>query len=115
VGGGFVESLAHPRSNATGFTNFEYGVASKWLELLKEIAPGMKRALVLRNLNTAAGSGQFGAIQAVAPSLGVEVSPINVRDAQQDAGEIERAVTAFALVSNGGLIVTGGSGQPVAS
>jgi ABC-type uncharacterized transport system substrate-binding protein len=109
VGGGFVESLAHPGSNATGFSNFEYGVAGKWLELLKETAPGLKRALVLRNLNTASGSGQFGAIQAVAPSLGVEVSPINVRDAEQDAGEIERAITAFAHGSNGGLIVTGGS------
>jgi putative tryptophan/tyrosine transport system substrate-binding protein len=109
VGGGFVDSLAHPGSNATGFTNFEYGVAGKWLELLKDIAPGIKRAGVLRNLNTAAGPGQFGAIQAVAPSLGVEVSPINVRDAQQDAGEIERTITAFAHVSNGGLIITGGS------
>jgi putative ABC transport system substrate-binding protein len=109
VGGGFVQSLAHPGSNATGFSNFEYGVAGKWLELLKETAPGIKRALVLRNLNTASGSGQFGAIQAVAPSLGVEVSPINVRDAEQDAEEIERAITAFAHVSNGGLIVTGGS------
>jgi len=109
VGGGFVDSLAHPGSNATGFTNFEYGVAGKWLELLKDIAPGIKRAGVLRNLNTAAGPGQFGAIQAVAPSLGVEVSPINVRDAQQDSGEIERTITAFAHVSNGGLIITGGS------
>jgi putative tryptophan/tyrosine transport system substrate-binding protein len=109
VGGGFVESVAHPGGNATGFTNFEYGMAGKWLELLKEIAPGIKRAGVLRNLNTAAGPGQFGAIQAVAPSLGVEVSPINVRDAQQEAGEIERAITAFAHVSNGGLIITGGS------
>jgi len=109
VGGGFVQSLAQPGSNATGFTNFEYSVAGKWLELLKEIAPGVKRAIVLRNLTTAAGPGQFGAIQAVAPSLGVEVSPINVRDAQQDAGEIERAIAAFAHVSNGGLVVTGGS------
>jgi putative ABC transport system substrate-binding protein len=109
VGGGFVESVAHPGGNATGFSNFEYGTAGKWLELLKEIAPGIKRAAVLRNLTTASGPGQFGAIQAVAPSLGIEVSPINLRDAQQDAGEVERAVTAFAHVSNGGLIVTGGS------
>ena len=106
VGGGFVESVAHPGSNATGFTNFEYGMSGKWLELLKEIAPSINRVAVFRNLNTAAGPGQFGAIQAVAPSLGVEVSPIN---AQQDAGEIERTVTAFARASNGGLIVTSGS------
>jgi putative ABC transport system substrate-binding protein len=92
-------------SNATGFASFEYGMSGKWLELLKEIAPDLKRAAVLRNLATAAGSGQFGAIQALAPSLGVEVSPINVRD----AGEIERAITSFARSSNGGLIVTGGS------
>jgi len=105
VGGGFVETLARPGGNATGFTSFEYGMSGKWLELLKEIAPDLKRAAVLRNLATAAGSGQFGAIQALAPSLGVEVSPINVRD----AGEIERAITSFARSSNGGLIVTGGS------
>jgi len=109
VGGGFVESVAHPGGNATGFTNFEYSTAGKWLELLKEIVPGIKRAVVLRSLTTAAGPGQFGAIQAVAPTLGIEVSPINLRDAEQDAGEVERAVTAFAHVPNGGLIVTGGS------
>jgi putative ABC transport system substrate-binding protein len=109
VGGGFVESAAHPGSNATGFTNFEYGMSGKWLELLKEIVPSINRVAVFRNLNTAAGPGQFGAIQAVAPSLGVEVSPINVRNAQQDADEIERTVTAFARAPNGGLIVTGGS------
>ncbi len=96
VGGGFVETLARPGGNATGFTSFEYGMSGKWLELLKEIAPDLKRAAVLRNLATAAGSGQFGAIQALAPSLGVEVSPINVRD----AGEIERAITSFARSSN---------------
>ena len=101
VGAGFVDSLARPGGNATGFSSFEYAIAGKWLELLKEIAPGVKRAAVLRTLATAAGPGQFGAIQAVAPSLGVEVSPINVRD----AGEVERAITAFARSANGGLIV----------
>jgi putative ABC transport system substrate-binding protein len=85
-------------------------MSGKWLELLKEIAPNVNRVAVLRNLNTAAGSGQFGAIQSAASSLGVEVSPINVRNnAVQDASEIERAVTAFAHASNCGLIVTGGS------
>ena len=81
---------------------FEYGLSGKWLELLKQIAPGVTRAAVLRDPAIAAGIGQFGAIQAVAPSLGVEVSPVNVRD----AGEIERAVAAFARSANGGLIVT---------
>ena len=102
VGAGFVDSLARPGGNATGFTQFEYGMSGKWLELLKEIAPGVTRAAVLRDPAIPAGIGQFGAIQAVAPSLGVEVSPIDVRD----AGEIERAVTAFARGPNGGLIVT---------
>ena len=92
------------RSNATGFMVFEYSIGAKWLELLKEIAPGVKRVAFLRNLATPTGSGQFGAIQASAPSLGVEVSPINVRG----AGEIERDVVAFARSANGGLIVTGG-------
>jgi putative ABC transport system substrate-binding protein len=110
VGGGFVQTLAHPGGNATGFTNFEYGMGGKWLELLKEVAPGIKRTAVLRNLATAAGPGQFGAIQAVAPTLGVEVSPVNMRGDQQDAGEIERAITAFAQGSNGRLIVTAGPG-----
>ncbi len=110
VGGGLVETLARPGGNATGFTSFEYGMSGKWLELLKEIAPDLKRAAVLRNLATAAGSGQFGAIQALAPSLGVEVNPINVRD----AGEIERAITSFARSSNGGLIVTGGPRSMIA-
>jgi putative ABC transport system substrate-binding protein len=108
VGGGFVESLARPGGNATGFANFEYGIGGKWLELLKEIAPGVKRAAVLRNLATAAGPGQFGAIQAVAPSLGVEVRPVNMRGEQEDAGQVERALAAFAQGPNGGLIVTGG-------
>ena len=102
VGAGFVESLARPGGNATGFTTFEYGMSGKWLELLKEIAPGVTRAAVLRDPAIAAGIGQFGAIQSVAPSLGVEVSPVDVRD----AGEIERAVAAFARAPNGGLIVT---------
>ena len=92
VGAGFVDSLARPGGNATGFILFEYGLSAKWLELLKEIAPGVTRAAVLRDPAIAAGIGQFAVIQSVAPSLGVEVSPINVRD----AGEIERAVTAFA-------------------
>jgi putative ABC transport system substrate-binding protein len=103
VGAGFVDSLARPGGNATGFTLFEYGISGKWLELLKEIAPGVTRAAVIRDPAIAVGLGQFGAIQAVAPSLGVEVTPINVRD----AGEIERAITAFARSSSDGLIVTG--------
>ena len=102
VGAGFVESLARPGGNATGFMLFEYGLSAKWLELLKEIAPGVTRAAVLRDPAITAGIGQFAVIQSVAPSVGVEVSPINVRD----AGEIERAVTAFARSANGGLIVT---------
>ena len=101
VGAGFVESLAHPGGNATGFTAFEYGMSGKWLELLKQIAPNVTRVAVLRDPELASGTGQFGAIQAVAPLLGVEVSPANVRD----AGEIERAVTAFVRSANGGLIV----------
>ena len=102
VGAGFVDSLARPGGNATGFLMFEYGISGKWLELLKQIAPGVTRAAVLRDPAITAGIGQFGAIQSVAPSLGVEMSPVNVRD----AGEIERAVAAFARSSNGGLIVT---------
>jgi putative ABC transport system substrate-binding protein len=102
VGAGFVDSLARPDGNATGFLAFEYSLSGKWLELLKEIAPGMTRVAVLRNAATASGPGQFSVIQAVAPSLRVEVNPVNVRD----AGEIERAVAAFARSSNGGLIVT---------
>jgi putative tryptophan/tyrosine transport system substrate-binding protein len=103
VGSGFVASLAQPGGNATGFTIFEFGMSGKWLELLKQIAPGVTRAAVLRDPAVASGIGQFGAVQAVAPSLGVELSPVDVRD----AGEIERAVTVFARGSNGGLIVTG--------
>jgi putative ABC transport system substrate-binding protein len=104
VGAGFVETLARPGGIATGFMLFEYSISGKWLELLKEIAPSVKRVAVLRNLAIAAGPGQFGAIQASAPSVGVEVSPVDVRD----ASEIERAVTAFARGSTAGLIVTGG-------
>src|ERR1700704_4996690 len=102
VGAGFVASLAQPGGNATGFTMFEYGLSGKWLELLKQIAPRVTRAAVLREPPIASGIGQFGAIQAVAPSLGVELSPVDVRD----ASEIERAVTSFARSGNGGLIVT---------
>ena len=102
VGAGFVASLAQPGGNATGFTIYEYSMSGKWLELLKEIAPRVTRAAVLRDPAVASGIGQFGAVQIVAPSLGVELSPVDVRD----AGEIERAVTAFARGSNGGLIVT---------
>jgi putative tryptophan/tyrosine transport system substrate-binding protein len=103
VGAGFVDSLARPGGNATGFTFLEYGTSGKWLELLKEIAPSVTRAVVLRDPSVASGIGQFAAIQAVAPSLGVEVRPVGLRD----AGEIERAVTTLAPGSNGGLIVTG--------
>jgi putative ABC transport system substrate-binding protein len=102
VGSGFVDSLARPGGNATGFMQFEYSLSGKWLELLKQIAPGVTRAAVLWDPAITAGIGQFAVIQSVAPSLGVEVIPINVRDAT----EIERAVTAFARSSNGGLIVT---------
>ena len=103
VGAGFVESLARPGGNATGFVTYEFGMSAKWLELLKQIAPGVTRAAVIRDPAMASGLGQFAAIQAVAPSLGVELSPVDVRD----AGEIERAIAAFARVPNGGLIVTG--------
>jgi putative ABC transport system substrate-binding protein len=105
VGAGYVDSLARPGGNTTGFTSMEYGIGGKYLELLKEIAPRIARAAVLRDPTIPQGIGTFGAIQAVAPSLGVELRPIDVRD----AGEIERAVAAFARGSNGGLIVTGSS------
>ena len=103
VGAGFVDSLARPGGNATGFIAYEYGLSGKWLEVLKEIAPGVTRAAVIRDPALASGPGQFAAIQSIAPSLGVEVSPVNVRD----AGEIERVITAFAHSPNGGLVVTG--------
>jgi putative ABC transport system substrate-binding protein len=106
VAAGFVESLARPGGNATGFMTTEYGMAGKWPELLKQIAPGVVRAAVLRNPATPTGPAQFGVIQAVAPSLRVEVNPVDMRD----AGEIERAVAAFARSPNGGLIVTAGAG-----
>jgi putative ABC transport system substrate-binding protein len=102
VGAGFVDSLARPGGNATGFMNFEYSIGGKWLELLKQIAPGVTRVAVLRYAATPSGVGQFGIIQSVAPSLRVEVTPVNMRDAP----EIERAVAAFARAPNGGLIVT---------
>ena len=103
VGAGFVDSLARPGGNATGFLQFEYAMSGKWLELLKQIAPGVTRAGVLRDPVITAGIGQFGVIQSVAQALGVEVQPINMRD----PGEIERGIAAFAQSSNGGLIVTG--------
>ena len=103
VGGGYVESIARPGGNATGFISFEYGMSGKWLELLKQIAPRVTRVAVLRDLAVPAGTGQFGALQSVAPSFGVELSAVSVRDAP----EIERAVTAFARSASGGLIVTG--------
>jgi putative ABC transport system substrate-binding protein len=111
VGAGFVDSLARPGGNATGFIAFEYGLSGKWLELLKQIAPSLTRVAILRDPATAAGIGQFAAIQSVAPSFGVELRPIDIRE----AGEIERAVTAFARSSNGGLIVTAGSGSAIHS
>ena len=104
VGASFVETLARPGGNATGFMLYEYGIGAKWLELLKEIAPAVKRVAFLQAAAIAAGPGMFGAMQALAPSLGVEVRPIAVRD----AGEMERAVTAFVPLANGGLIVAAG-------
>ena len=100
VGAGIIDSLARPGGNTTGFTPFEYGISGKWLELLKEIAPRVTRVAVLRDLTI--GLGQLGAIQSVAPSLGVELTPIGLGD----AGQIERSVAAFARSPNGGLIVT---------
>jgi putative ABC transport system substrate-binding protein len=105
VGAGFVNSLAHPGGNATGFVQFEYTLSGKWPELLKEIAPKVTRVAVLRDADIAAGIGQFAVIQSVAPALGVEVSAINMNDAV----EIERAVTDFARSPNGGLILTAGA------
>jgi putative ABC transport system substrate-binding protein len=102
IGAGFVVSLARPGGNATGFMLSEYSMSGKWLELLKQIAPGVTRAAVIRNPAVPAGIGEFGAIQAVATALGVEAIPVDV----SDAGEIERAVAAFARSANGGLIVT---------
>jgi len=102
VGAGFVASLARPGGNATGFLMFEYGLSGKWLEVLKQIVPGVKRVAVLRDPTIASGIGQFGAIQSAAPSLGMEAIPVNVRD----VGEIERDIAALARSSNGGVVVT---------
>jgi putative tryptophan/tyrosine transport system substrate-binding protein len=109
VGAGLVESLARPGGNATGFTGFEYGLSAKWLELLKEIAPSVTRAAILRDPGITGGIGQWAAIQTVAPSLGVELLPVDVRH----PAEIERAVTTFARVPNGGLIATGSASTTV--
>ena len=103
MGAGFVESLARPGGNVTGSSTFEYGISAKWLELLKEIAPRVTRAAVIRDAAIASGTGQWGALQSVAPSFGVELSPVNMLD----AGEIERAIAAFARSPNGGMILTG--------
>src|SRR5262245_26890092 len=103
VGAGFVANLGRPGGNATGFTAFEYTISGKWLELLKEIAPRVTRAAVLRDPAIASGIGQFAAVQAMAPALGVELGPVDVRD----AGEIERAIAVLSRTSNAGLIVTG--------
>ena len=102
VGAGIVETMARPGGNATGFVQFEYSLSGKWLELLKQIAPSVTRVAVLRDPDIPSGIGQFAIIQSVAPPLGVEVSSINIRDAD----EIQRAVTAFARSPNGGLIIT---------
>jgi putative ABC transport system substrate-binding protein len=107
VGAGLVDNLARPESNSTGFMNFEYSLSGKWLELLKRIAPNVTRVGVLRNPANPAGIGQFSTIQSAAQSLGVEVSPIGVRD----AGEIKGAIVAFARSANGGLIVTPSAGE----
>ena len=103
VGAGFVESLAHPGRNTTGFTLYEYSTTAKWPELLKEIAPGVKRVAVIREAGTAAGTGQFTGVQAGVPGLGLELSPIDVRD----VAEMERGVAAFSRSPAGGMIVTG--------
>jgi ABC-type uncharacterized transport system substrate-binding protein len=102
VGAGFVDSLARPGGNATGFMNLEYGMGGKWLELLKQIAPSVTRAAIIRDTANPSGIAMFGIIQTMAPSLGMEVIPINLRDAD----EIERSVATFARVPNGGLVVT---------
>jgi len=103
VGSGFVNNMARPGGNATGFTAFDYGIGAKWLGMLKEIAPNVTRAAVIRDATVAAGLGMWAAIQSVSPSVAIEVSPINMTD----AGEIERAVAGFARGPNGGVIVTG--------
>ena len=105
VGAGYVASLARPGGNVTGFANIEYGTSGKWLELLKEIAPGVTRAAVLREAATPTGIAQLAAMHSVAPSLGMVVSPLNIRD----AADIERDIAAFARESNGGLVLTAGA------
>jgi len=102
VGAGFVDSLSRPGGNATGFLMFEYSLCGKWLELLKQIAPNVTRAAVLRDPGITAGIGQFAVIQSVAPSVGVDVSPVNI----SNAAEIERSIAAFARTADGGLILT---------
>jgi putative ABC transport system substrate-binding protein len=106
IAAGYVDNLARPGGNATGFMIFDYSLSGKWLELLKEIAPGVNRAVVLRDTTQGSGASQFAVIQALAPSLRVEVSPVNLRE----GGEIREAVAAFARIPNGGLIVTAGAG-----
>jgi len=104
VGAGFVQSMAHPGGNATGFLNFEYSISGKWAELLRQIAPNVKRALVLRDSSSAAGIGQFAAVRSIAQGLGIELMPTDVNN----AGVIEQNVAAFARAGNGGVIVTAG-------
>ena len=104
VGAGFVESMAHPGGNITGFSNFDYSMSGKWAELLKQIAPKVTRCLVFRNPASATGIGQFAAVRSVAENLGIELKPVNVRDTE----EIERTAAAFARSGNGGVIVTTG-------
>jgi ABC-type uncharacterized transport system substrate-binding protein len=104
VGAGFVQNMAHPGGNITGFLNFEYSMSGKWAELLKQIAPQATRALVLRDASSATGIGQFAAIRSIAQTLGVELTPSNIRDTE----EIERNVVAFARSGKGGVIVTTG-------
>jgi putative tryptophan/tyrosine transport system substrate-binding protein len=102
VGAGFVASLAHPGGNATGFTQLEFGMAGKWLELLKQVSPSVIRAAVIRDASDPGGIGQWAAIHALAPTLGIEVSPVNARDTE----EIERAIAALARTANGGIVIT---------
>jgi putative ABC transport system substrate-binding protein len=109
VGAGVVDTLARPSGNVTGFMNYEYSLSSKWLELLKQIVPGLTHAAVIRDSDNPAGIAQFGAIRATASSLGIDVSPISIRD----SGELERAVAEFARSPNGGLIVTPSAGVSV--
>jgi putative ABC transport system substrate-binding protein len=103
VGAGFIDSLAKPGGNATGFLLYDYNLSGKWLDLLRQVAPSIRRVAVLRDAATPSGTGQFAAIQAVAPSLNLEIVPINIRD----AAELERAIDAFARSPNGGLVLTG--------